>query len=619
MSAGIYAIAFFMRDLSGGGVERMRLRLAEGLAARGHAVTLVVQVFQGALVPQLRPEIRIVVLGRNRTLACIRPLARLLRTRQFDIIFSSLDHNNVALLTARILAGSATPVVVCQHNALNGERALGWKYVVIPVLYRLLAPWAAHFIGVSSGVAGDLIRAAGISRNKVSIVYNPVFDAEEQPQCHAEPADPWLSAGASPPLFVFAGRLVPQKDPALAIRAFALYAAGHPGSLALLGEGPLAPELERLISALNLSHRVRLMHFVPRPAAWYKQARALLLTSRYEGFGNVIVEALACGTPVIAANCPHGPAEILGNGRWGRLIQPGDVHGFATAMAEDLRAAFPAEALRARAMAFSRAACVQAHESITRDLLLSAPRAFGIGFTKLSLATIVSRIVHVRPETCQLVVTPNADHVRLLRVAEFAAAYASAAITCADGLPVALYAWLKGASLLQRVTGCDLVECLATQTQLNGRRVLVVTESDATTEAVRTWAGKTQASWRALTAPPKLIHTPVAAGALANTIAQIKPDILLMTLGAPTSEIFIHRYRTLLGPCWALCVGQAVRVELGLTKRAPSLLRRAGFEWIWRIAHEPSRLTGRYCRAAGWLVIAIIRDLAGYYSVGTRA
>ena len=606
-----YAVALFMYDLSGGGVERMRLRLARGLAAEGHSVTLIVQHMAGPLRDHIPAGIEVIALQRDSVAGSALALAGVLRRLRPDVLISSLDHCNIAAICAGILAGGVTRVVVCQHNALSAERALGWKYRVVPWLYRVLAPFAAGFIAVSQGVADDLAALSGIAPARVTTVYNPVHGGMAEARFFARAPHAWLDG--RDPVFVFAGRLEAQKDPATLLEAFARCLRTGPARLIVLGEGSLLAALQARAEKLGIADRVAFVGFQVDPLPWLAFARALVLPSRYEGFGNVIVEALGCGTPVIAADCPYGPAEILGGGRFGRLVPVGDAGALADAMQSDLAGDFPAHRLRARAASFSLAACVQAHEALLGRIMAAGQRrAFGMRFSPLGTASVADLIVtNACARGVRLVVTPNIDHVRLLQRPRFAAAYRAAALVCADGFPVALYAWIRAAAPLRRVTGCDILHDIIRHPGLDGRRVMVVAESWATQVALRDWLVPRglSTSWHIAVAPRALGEDAVAQRGLAADIARFAPDILVMTLGAPVSEEFVDRHRDVLPPCWALCFGQAIRVEVGLMERAPRLFRAFGLEWFWRSLREPRRLLPRYVRAALWFPRAVAADM----------
>jgi exopolysaccharide biosynthesis WecB/TagA/CpsF family protein len=600
-----------MHDLSGGGVERMRIRLLSALTARGHSVFLIVQRGSGALASSVPDGVVLVILARPHARSCILPLARWLREVRPDILISSLDHNNIAAILARWLACVPTRLVICQHNALSAQRALGWRYRVLPLLYRAFAGQVDAVIAVSAGVATELMRAAHLSAEKIAIIYNPVCGADIPARAAMNAPHPWLEDN-SIPNFVFAGRLVAQKDPVLLLQAFTRRLCSGPARLCLLGEGEMRIALERRSAELGIADYVHFAGFVADPLPWIARAAAFVMTSRYEGFGNVIVEALACGTPVIAADCQHGPSEILGGGRFGRLVPVGSTGAFATAMGENLRAHFPADLLRGRASIFSVDECVRRHEVLFDTLL--APRratAFGFSFFDGNGSEVAAQMVGSQTTRLRLVVTPNLEHIRLLRRRAFADSCRAADIVCADGFPVALYAWLRGAGPAGRVTGCDIFHCVALNAAQHRCRVLVIAESHETATVLGTWIAQRglQELWRVEIASERLESDSTGQLRLVTLVRAARPDILVMTLGAPVSEEFVARHQAALPPCWALCAGQAVRVELGLIRRAPSFLRHCGLEWAWRIQQEPQRLGVRYLRALAWFPFAVTADL----------
>ena len=605
-------IAFYMHDLSGGGVERMRLALIAELRARGLDVRLVVGSLRGPLACLLPADLSVAELGKSRMVAAVVPLARYLRRTRPTVLIASLDHNNITALLARMLTRVPTAVVICQHNALSAERSAGWRYRMVPWLYWALQSSARGIIAVSHGVADDLAEVAGIPRKRITTIYNPVIDAGFATRTSGHIPHEWL-ADRTCPVFVFAGRLTSQKDPVTLLDAMAVLLLSRPARLIMLGEGPLRADLEIQATSLGIAERVTFVGFQSNPLPWIKHADALVSSSRYEGLGNAIIEALACGTPVIATDCPHGPSEILLGGQIGRLVNVGDVAALARAMQAQIDSPKESGKLAARAALFTAKACASAHLALLASWSDARPLlALGLRFSSLEAEQVLDLIVNnAVKDGVRLVVTPNIDHVRLLRRPAFAAAYNAAYLVCPDGLPVLLYARLRGLDLRTRVTGCELFHRLANHPSLARHRLCVVVESAATASALTEWATRTGvvSNTTVLVAPERLSESPAAQLHLATKIRGAEPTILVMTLGAPTSEIFVDRHRRLLGQCWALCVAQAVRVELGLSQRAPYSWRLIGLEWLWRIRQEPRRLAARYITALAWFPIAIARDM----------
>jgi exopolysaccharide biosynthesis WecB/TagA/CpsF family protein len=608
MSTGL--IAFYMHDLAGGGVERMRLALIAELRARGVPTCLIVGRKQGALVGLLPADLDVFELRCSGTLGSVHRLGRILRQLQPRILLASLDHNNVTALLAAAWAPDAQ-VVICQHNALSAEARSGWKYRLIPFLYWLLQRRAAGIVAVSRGVADDMARAAWIPRGRITAIYNPVIGADFAARMVGEAPHPWFADGGAP-VCVFVGRLAAQKDPGLLLEAISFVAAARDVRLLVLGEGPLLPALRAQTQALGLAETVDFVGFQANPLLWIREAACLVSSSRYEGLGNVLIEALACGTPVVATDCPHGPAEILSGGAVGILVPVGDAVALAGAISKVLANRPNADDLRRRASVFTAASCAESHLALFAELAVARPvRRFGLRFSSLSAQEVVERVMENPPSFGpNMVVTPNIDHVRLLRRPAFAAACRAATLVCPDGFPVLAYARLRGLKLAQRVTGCEIFSKLAAHPALRSKRLLVVVESLATQRAVISWTrrvGLTRV--QVLTAPLRLERNVPAQRWLAEAIGLAAPDILVMTLGAPVSEVFVHEHRQMLPSCWALCVGQAVRVHLKLVERAPSRWQSAGLEWLWRIGQEPRRLVTRYTKAAFWFPVAVAVDV----------
>jgi exopolysaccharide biosynthesis WecB/TagA/CpsF family protein len=607
-------VAFYMHDLSGGGVERMRLSLIAALRAHGIVVSLVLGRRRGPLERELPADLPVVDLQASRTMYEIPGLARFLRQCRPDILVSSLDHNNIAALIAHAWSGLATRLVICQHNALSAERSLGWKYRLVPLAYKLLHHSADAIVAVSRGVANDLCDFANMPRSKISVIYNPVIGPDFAAQSDGAAPHPWFVARTCP-VFVFIGRLTAQKDAVTLLLAMQRLLRRQKARLILVGAGEDLGKLRSMAEQRDIGHAVEFVGFQSNPLPWIRHADALVSPSRYEGLGNAIIEALACGTPVIATDCPHGPAEILLEGALGTLVPVGDFEALAEAMARVGHDNADQASLTSRATAFTASACAAAHIKLFEKVVAGRNRsvqAFGVELSPLRADQVADTIVcDHNPQSVKLMVTPNIDHVRLLRRRDFAAAYATAHFVCPDGFPVLLYARMRGLHLTTRVTGCDVFKALLRHPDLAKHRIYCLVESAATMDRARDWfaARDLETKVEIACAQAGLARSQEGQVALVQRICDFAPTILVLTLGAPVSEEFAHRHRHLLPPCWILCVGQALRIELNLVRRAPPLWRRLGLEWLWRVCSEPARLSGRYARALLWFPVAIWHDL----------
>jgi glycosyltransferase involved in cell wall biosynthesis len=304
--------------------------LANGFADRGLQVDLVLAKAEGPYLADVSPSVRVVDLGASRVLASLPGLVRYLRRERPAALLSAMGHANAVAVAARWLSCVPTRLVVSEHNSVSlSSRSLRAR-VVLPLL-RWAYPHADGIVAVSGGVADDLAQVVGLPRQRITVVHNPVVTPTllDQAAAHLEHA----SLGADePPVVLGVGRLTVQKDFPSLIRAFAKVRAQQPCRLVILGEGELRGELEALVTSLDLSADVALPGYTDNPFAWMRRSSLFVLSSAWEGFGNVLAEAMACGTPVVSTDCPSGPAEILENGRWGRLVPVGDVDALADAM-----------------------------------------------------------------------------------------------------------------------------------------------------------------------------------------------------------------------------------------------------------------------------------------------
>lgn len=333
MSSASPRLAIFLPELRGGGAQRSMLKLAGGIAGRGYAVDLVLTRAEGPFLAEVPASVRLVDLRANRVLTSLPALARYLRREQPAALLSVLHANIIALLAQR-LVGTRTRVVVSERNTLSRESryySSDIRMRLTPFLVRRFYPWADGIVAVSKGVADDLAEIAAIPKERVRVIYNPIVTPDFRAMAH-EPGDhPWFGEG-EPPVILAVGRLSAQKDFSTLILAFARLRQNHVARLLILGEGEERSALESLVEQFGLEQEVSLPGFIPNPYPYMTQAALFVLSSRWEGLPGVLIEALYCGVPLIATDCPSGPREILADGQYGRLVPVGDVNALALAM-----------------------------------------------------------------------------------------------------------------------------------------------------------------------------------------------------------------------------------------------------------------------------------------------
>jgi glycosyltransferase involved in cell wall biosynthesis len=269
-------------------------------------------------------------------------------------LISAPDHANLTAVWANMLAGSPSRVVATNHNQISmiikNTRKLQEK--MYPHLLRWFESWIYGLVSVSGGAADDLSQLTRLPRNKIYVVYNPIFSSEISVLAREPVSHPWFAPG-QPPVILAAGRFEPQKDYLTLLDAFALLLKKRPVHMIILGEGSTFAEVRSRASALNLIANLDLPGFVANPYSYMSRAAVFVLSSRWEGFGNVLVEALACGTQVVSTDCPSGPAEILENGKFGSLVPVGDPIRMADAIEAALDSPIRTDLLIGQAQMFS--------------------------------------------------------------------------------------------------------------------------------------------------------------------------------------------------------------------------------------------------------------------------
>lgn len=404
-------IAILLNDLSGGGVERSMLTLAGGFLARGHAVDLVLARHAGPLQSEVPAGARVVVPdARGGMTACLavaradpagigvlaRPvllarrkrqgemvprlpsLVAYLRRERPDVLVSAKYRPNLCAIWARQLAGTPTRVVLTERASptehFPKKRARTAHHRAVPVLMHRYYPRADQIVTVSRDLADDLARFAGIPRGRIVAIYNPVVDERIVGAATEIPDHPWMQQD-DVPVVLGVGRLEWRKGFATLVRAFARVRRQRPLRLMILGGGKTAKgeaadrlELEALARKLGAEDDVALPGFKLNPFAYMARASVFVLPSVYEGLPGVLIQAIACGCPVVSTDCPTGPREILEGGRYGPLVPVGDDEAMAEAIARILDAPTPAALLRRRAQDFSVEAAVSNYLALFRAI-----------------------------------------------------------------------------------------------------------------------------------------------------------------------------------------------------------------------------------------------------------
>jgi len=365
------------RRLGGGGAEVHLVRLANQLAADFDVQVVALRPDSGAGgAGRLGPEVTRVEGGAGGPLADVVEVVRVIRRFAPDLVFSALDATNwVAVLAAGLNRPRPRTVVSAQIPPTQlAAAATNRPERVVARLGRAAYRRADQVVAASAGVASDLASLSG-GAIAAEVIPNAGYD-DDIAERAAAPLPDGLGRGGGH-LLVACGRLTRQKGFDILIEALAILRREADAEVWIVGAGPERDALAALARRLGVGDHVRLVGFRPNPFPFMAAADVFVLPSRFEGFGNVVVEAMACGTPVVAVNCPYGPAEVIEDGMSGVLVPPGGPGPLAAAVAELLadpaRRRRLAAGGRERATRFSAGASAAAHAAVFRRLLSGVP------------------------------------------------------------------------------------------------------------------------------------------------------------------------------------------------------------------------------------------------------
>lgn len=351
--AEVTDILLVLPNLEAGGAERVTVNLANAWVTRGLSVELALLHGAGPLQALLDPQVRVRPLAAQRARDAIGPLTQHLKRTRPRAILAAMPPSTWIAAVSRVLAGSKARLVVAEHFDWSAPRgappdatSFGFK-----VQSHLACRLADARVAVSSGVADSIARIAGVPRASVEVVHNPVTPLPADGELDSQVLASWEKSGRK--TLIAVGSLKPAKDYPTLLRAMAKIADRMDVSLLIVGEGGLRAELEALARELRLEDRLTMPGFLPNPQAYLRRADLMVLSSAAEGLPTVLIEALACGTPVVSTDCRSGPRDILCDGRLGALVPIRDPDALATAAISSLGTTHDREALIARSNDFS--------------------------------------------------------------------------------------------------------------------------------------------------------------------------------------------------------------------------------------------------------------------------
>ncbi len=370
-------IAFFLPNLEAGGAERNVVNIINNINREKYKIILVLGKKEGDFINEIKKDILIVDLDTSNSFGLFLRLIKYFKKERFGIFVSAFSRINIICLAAKIFSRANIKIVATEHAVFSFlpiiAKTAGRRFFArffLPYISKIIYPKADAIICVSRGIAEDLLKIV-CCREKIKVIYNPIIN-DKIYELAEEPVDDLPFLNSEIPIILAVGRLVKCKDYSILFKAFSLVLEKQAVRLVVLGKGPEGDKLRQFVDDLSLSKDVIFMGFKKNPYKYMKRASVFILSSLQEGFGNVLVEAMACGTPVISTNCAFGPGEIIENGKSGILVPVADPRALAEAIIRVLNDRVLARKLseqgKKRAAHFSIEESVKKYEEIFDEL-----------------------------------------------------------------------------------------------------------------------------------------------------------------------------------------------------------------------------------------------------------
>jgi glycosyltransferase involved in cell wall biosynthesis/GT2 family glycosyltransferase len=371
-------ITFFIENLDGGGAERVTVNLLKNLNKNIYETSLILLEKRGFFLKDVPEYVKIGSIGSKSLLKNLFFLINYFKQQKPDIFISESPILNILSIFAKIISREKHKVIIIEHNVFSLSAENVSKFLkrlvakfLFPFLIKIFYRYAEAIVCVSNGVADDVIKITGL-KNKIEVIYNPIVSQEIYDLSSQHVNHPWF-LDKKEPIIIAVGRLFKVKDYPTLISAFSIMRKKRRAKLLILGKGAELDKLKRLVTSLGISSDVDFLGFQENPYKFMSKADVFVLSSMHEGFGNVIVEAMVCGVPVVSTDCKSGPNEIIENGKSGLLVPPRDPDALADAILKILSNQVLSEKLssngRLRANNFSILESVSKYENIFNNLL----------------------------------------------------------------------------------------------------------------------------------------------------------------------------------------------------------------------------------------------------------
>lgn len=365
---------FVLPNVHGGGAQRVTLNIIRHLDRAKYRPSLIILTELGEYTHLIPHDARLFHLKCSNAHRALWRLAKLIKNEEPDILYSALNYVNCVVLAAKSLSRSRAATIVSEHSYLSGKIESESYNELVANAMRWLYPRADKVICVSQAMADDLRHVLNLPPSQLEVIYNPIVDDQLLRQAEEPVSEiPWFIGQQNYSIILAVGNLVPEKGHDHLIKAFKIIRDIIDARLIIIGEGKKRNELEQLTKDLGIQEEIRLPGFLNNPYKFMARADVFVLSSVIEGLPTVLVEAMACGIPVVASDCPSGPSEVIIHGENGLLVPPADPETLAKAILRILQdkklASRLAQNGKVRANDFRIQKIVKEYESLMQRLV----------------------------------------------------------------------------------------------------------------------------------------------------------------------------------------------------------------------------------------------------------
>ncbi|MEX0771806.1 MAG: glycosyltransferase [Balneolales bacterium] len=360
-------VGLFFGTFAGGGAERMMINLAKGLHGSGVEVIVYVVNRTGVLLKEVPSYIQVHdYKAKHGAKSIIHKIRDTLKFDELDALISTQEHINASVALASIGVKTKTKIIFREANTPKQKNITAWRKYLNKKLYYT----ADHYVAVSKGVKDSMKDFYQLKEEKISVIYNPVVDGSLQTLAKEVVDDhPWFTERNDIPVIVAMGRFEPHKGFEDLIESFALVRNQREAKLVIFGDKNkntrYFKSLQDKVVDLKLKDDVDFPGFVNNPYKYLAKASLFVLSSRYEGLPGVLIQAMACGCPVVSTDCPSGPEEILSNPEYGKLVPVSDPEKLSIAILSSLTQNHDINRITSRAAEFSVDKAVSAYLKLT--------------------------------------------------------------------------------------------------------------------------------------------------------------------------------------------------------------------------------------------------------------